>query len=112
MGEKGSSEFEPSSDLLRCRFNSKCRPVNPTTETTKQLRQRLEKVYASGRPLFTKKNIRYTWAQTKRAVSHGGKVYSKDFSGNTIEHDVMFGRNVSIPEHVCTDCENHQYTIW
>ncbi|CAG8076143.1 unnamed protein product [Penicillium salamii] len=107
------SHGPPSLDQLTCTFHSKCRPVNPTGETAKELRKRLEEVYMSGRPLFTKKNIRYAWAQTKRTPGNGGKLYSKDFSGNTIEHDVTIGRSHDWDHHLCGGCQEHQrYAMW
>jgi len=77
----------------------RCRLVKPMTETTMDdVRARLEKIYASGLPLFTKEGIGYAWEQIKREVGHGDKVFTQDISGETVEYDVITGKVKSMGE--------------
>lgn len=99
------------SNLAQFRRMTPARMVNPTTETENDVRSHLVEAYMSGQPLFTKKNIRYAWEQTQRRPGHGGKVYSKDIKGNTVEYTVDFTGS-GIPDNCnCGDCEDNHNTV-
>ncbi|CAI7620194.1 unnamed protein product [Penicillium bialowiezense] len=113
MGDQNipvSDEPLPS-NLAQFRRMTQGRMVNPTTETESDARSHLVEAYMSGQPLFTKKNIRYAWEQTQRRPGHGGKVYSKDIKGNTVEYTVDFTGS-GIPDNCnCGDCEDNHNTV-
>lgn len=99
-----SNEPFPS-EVTQNHYISSARLVNPSTEGEKFARRRLLQAYMSGQPLFTKKAIRYAWEQVKRKPGHGGKAYSKDITGNTVEFKVDFTISNPPPECDCGDCD-------
>jgi hypothetical protein len=74
------------------RVSLRCRPLKPYGETSiEEVKARLDKVYESGIPLFTKERIRYAWEEIQREPGHGGKVFTKDIHGELVQYDVITG---------------------
>ena len=67
----------------------RCRLVNPKDETTlEEVKDRLDKVYESGAPFFTKERIRFAWEEIKREPGYAKKVFTKDINDELVECDV------------------------
>lgn len=53
--------------------------------------RRIDELYHSGKPFFTKEAIRAAYEQFQTAKNHGDKIFVKDITGETIEYTLKTG---------------------
>ena len=74
-----------------CRFRWTDGPPADTPQSLKEAQDRIDELYASGVPFFTKENIRSAFEQMQRPHARGDKIFLKAVDGATIEFDMRTG---------------------
>ncbi|KAJ5356091.1 hypothetical protein N7517_010700 [Penicillium concentricum] len=70
-----------------------CRLAKPReTLTSEEAKATIDRLYESGVPFFTKELIQDMWDQTKRDLSQGDTILTKDITGAIVEYEVDTGK--------------------
>lgn len=63
------------------------------TPTMDEAKARIDELYESGVPFFSKSTIREIWDQFKAQPAAGDKIIFKDLTGATLECEVKLGKS-------------------
>lgn len=61
-------------------------------QTVSQALDRIDEIYNSGKPFFTKDSIRAVYEQFQRSTKPGDKILVKDVAGTVIEYTLRTGK--------------------
>lgn len=81
-----------SQGVMACQFSwaGEAPPDAPATE--EEALARIDEVYNSGKPFFTKEAIRGIYEQLQRPPARGDKVLGKDITGEAVEFEIETGK--------------------
>lgn len=74
-----------------CRSRWTDGPPADTPKSMEEAQARIDELYASGVPFFSKENIRSALEQMQRPLAHGDKIYVKAVDRATVEFDMRIG---------------------
>lgn len=64
--------------------------------TVEQAQARIDELYASGIPFFTKQAIQELWDQIQSKPTSGDKIVTKDLTGDSLEWKVKLGKSIEL----------------
>lgn len=74
-----------------CHYRWTNGPPPDTPKTEEEALSRIDDLYASGVPFFSKDSIRSAWEQMQKPLVDGDKIYIKALDGAMIEYDLRIG---------------------